>query len=103
MECANKRKMSVGSWPYWREVGKRSWSDTRQARHRSIPLRIHIREEKFRVVDSLCSTLEPSRKKDEEGKKKEIKIKNNFEIGSKRILNFTIACATASFTQVVVA
>lgn len=48
MECANKRKMSVGSWPYWREVGKRSWSDTRQARHRSIPLRIHIRGEKFR-------------------------------------------------------
>ena len=22
-ECANKRKMTVGSWPYWREVGKR--------------------------------------------------------------------------------
>lgn len=37
------------------------------------------------------------------GGKKKIKIKNNFEIGSKRILNFTIACATASFTQVVVA
>lgn len=55
----------------------------------------------FVVVDSLCSTLEPSRKKDEEGKKKEIKIKNNFEIGSKRILNFTIECATVS--QVVVA
>lgn len=104
MECANKRKMSVGSWPYWREVGKRSWSDTRQARHRSIPLRIHIREEKFRVVDSLCSSWNQVEKKARNGgKKKQIKIKNNFEIGSKRILNFTIACATASFTQVVVA
>lgn len=86
VECANKRKMSVGSWPYWREVGKRSRSDTRQARHRSIPLRIHIRGEKFRVVDNLCSTWNQKKARNGEGGK------NNFETDSKRILNFTIAC-----------
>lgn len=77
VECANKRKMSVGSWPYWREVGKRSRSDTRQARHRSIPLQIHIRGEKFRVVDNLCSTWNQKKARNGEGGK------NNFETNFK--------------------
>lgn len=88
MECANKRKMSVGSWPYWREVGKRSWSDTRQARHsldsspNSYPRgKVSRRRQPLHV--------EPKKKrrgKEKEGKKK--LIKNNFETGLKRILNF---------------
>lgn len=102
MECANKRKMSVGSWPYWREVGKRSWSDT-----------LDIARFLFEFISegkSFASSTASARRWNQVekkarngGGKKKIKIKNNFEIGSKRILNFTIACATVSFTQVVVA
>lgn len=88
MECANKRKMSVGSWPYWREVGKRGAIRDRLDIARFLSEFI---SEGKSFASSLRSTVEPSREKERrKGEKKKKKII------SKRILNFTIACATVS-------
>lgn len=78
VECANKRKMSVGSWPYWREVGKRGAIRDRLDIARFLSEFI---SEGKSFVDSLRSTVEPSREKERRGEKE--KEKNNFETNFK--------------------